>query len=135
MHTAPPHTHTHTHVYQVRAKEWKQTFSHYWTQLCAILGGMYVVAGQAHRLSSVVYHRYRYFFFFCFLFLLFIFFLFRQAVARCQRPLQVLFFLILFFLERRIFFASFCCFSLFSPHQILYSSSLFAFSPFHFFVV
>ena len=44
----------------VRAKEWKQSFSHYWTQLCAILGGMYVVAGQAHRVLRILYDRCRF---------------------------------------------------------------------------
>jgi hypothetical protein len=44
----------------VRAKEWKQSFAHYWTQLCAILGGMYVVAGQAHRVLRILYDRCRF---------------------------------------------------------------------------
>jgi hypothetical protein len=32
---------------QVRAKEYRTSFSHYSTQVCAIAGGMYVVAGTS----------------------------------------------------------------------------------------
>mmetsp|Transcript_11900 Transcript_11900/g.28892 ORF Transcript_11900/g.28892 Transcript_11900/m.28892 type:complete len:333 (+) Transcript_11900:91-1089(+) len=42
----------------VRVKEWRPTFPHYATQLCAITGGMYVVAGQVHRLARLAYDRF-----------------------------------------------------------------------------
>lgn len=44
----------------VRAKEWKTPFAHYSTQLCAIAGGMYVVAGQVHRVVRILFDRFRY---------------------------------------------------------------------------
>jgi hypothetical protein len=37
---------------QVKAREQRAAFTHYFTQLCAIIGGVYVVVGQLHRLSS-----------------------------------------------------------------------------------
>lgn len=43
----------------VRAKEWRTPFSHFSTQLCAIAGGMYVVAGQMHRAIRLLYDQYR----------------------------------------------------------------------------
>mmetsp|Transcript_19300 Transcript_19300/g.44266 ORF Transcript_19300/g.44266 Transcript_19300/m.44266 type:complete len:332 (-) Transcript_19300:351-1346(-) len=42
----------------VRVKQWKQSFSHYATQLCAITGGMYVVTGQLHTWSKFLWTKY-----------------------------------------------------------------------------